>query len=92
MSIYGAALSVCIILASRPFMDRNVQNGTLVRGLPLIPQQRKEQKNLREIVLAVAGFILGGFFGVTMMCLFQINRDRHYISRKDDDRNEQEKH
>ena len=32
--ITPATLSVCIILASRPFMDRNVQNGTLVRGCP----------------------------------------------------------
>ena len=40
---------------------------------------------MREIVLTVAGLIIGGFFGVTLMCLFQINKDRHYfISRKDD--------
>ena len=46
---------------------------------------------MREIVLVAAGLI-GGFFGVTTMCLFQINRDRHYINRKDSDKNEQEKH
>ena len=45
---------------------------------------------MREIVLVAAGLIIGGFFGV--MCLFQINRDRHYIYRKDSDKNEQEKH
>lgn len=44
---------------------------------------------MREIVLVAAGLIIGGFFGVTTMCLFQINRDRHY---KDSDKNEQEKH
>lgn len=44
---------------------------------------------MREIVLTVAGLIIGGFFGVTFMCLFQINKDRHYfISRKDDKENE----
>ena len=47
---------------------------------------------MREIVLVAAGLIIGGFFGVTTMCLFQINRDRHYICRKDSDKNEQEKH
>ena len=47
---------------------------------------------MREIAFAVAGFIIGGFFGVTTMCLFQINRDRHYIYRKDSEKNEQEKH
>ena len=36
---------------------------------------------MREIVLVAAGLIIGGFFGVTTMCLFQINRDRHYIYR-----------
>ena len=30
---------------------------------------------MREIVLTVAGLIIGGFFGVTFMCLFQINKD-----------------
>lgn len=47
---------------------------------------------MREIVLVAAGLIIGGFFEVTTMCLFQINRDRHYIYRKDSDKNEQEKH
>ena len=46
---------------------------------------------MREIVLVAAGLLIGGFFGVTTMCLFQINRDRHYIYRKDSDKNEQEK-
>ena len=48
---------------------------------------------MREIVLVAAGLIIGGFFGVTTMCLFQINKDRHYfISRKDDTENEQKKY
>lgn len=47
---------------------------------------------MREIVLVAAGLIIGGFFGVTTMCLFQINRDRYYINRKDSEENEQEKH
>ena len=48
---------------------------------------------MREIVLTVAGIIIGGFFGAIFMCLFQINKDRHYfISRKDNKDNEQEKH
>lgn len=41
---------------------------------------------MREIVLVAAGLLIGGFFGVTTMCLFQINRDRHYIYRKDSDK------
>ncbi len=48
---------------------------------------------MREIVLTSAGIIIGGFLGVVFMCLFQINKDRHYfISRKDDTENEKEKH
>lgn len=34
---------------------------------------------MREIALVAAGVIAGGFIGVTFMCLFQINKDRHYI-------------
>lgn len=37
---------------------------------------------MREIVLVAAGLLIGGFFGVTTMCLFQINRDRHYITER----------
>jgi len=37
-------------------------------------------------------FLIGGAVGCVFMCLFQINRDRHYIYRKDSDKNEQEKH
>ena len=48
---------------------------------------------MREIALVAVGVIAGGFIGVTFMCLFQINKDRHYfISRKDDKENEKKKH
>lgn len=47
---------------------------------------------MREIALVAAGLIIGGSFGVTTMCLFQINRDRYYIYRKDSDKNEEKKH
>ena len=47
---------------------------------------------MREIVLVDAGIIIGGLFGVTTMCLFLKNRDRHYIYSQDSDKNEQEKH
>lgn len=33
---------------------------------------------MREIALVAVGVIAGGFIGVTFMCLFQINKDRHY--------------
>ena len=48
---------------------------------------------MREIILTSAGILIGGFLGVVVMCLFQINKDRHYfISRKDDTENEQKKY
>ena len=37
---------------------------------------------MREIVLVAAGLLIGGYFGVTTMCLFQINR----LHGKDDDK------
>ena len=36
-----------------------------------------------EIVCMAAGVIIGSFYGVTGMCLLQINRDKDYIFRKD---------
>lgn len=48
---------------------------------------------MREIALVAVGVIAGGFIGVTFMCLFQINKDRHYIiARKDGTENEEKKH
>ena len=37
---------------------------------------------MREIALVAVGVIAGGFIGVTFMCLFQINKDRHYIIQR----------
>ena len=37
---------------------------------------------MKEIALVAVGVIVGGFFGVTFMCLFQINKDRHYIIKE----------
>mgnify|MGYP007016404453 CR=1 FL=1 len=37
---------------------------------------------MREIALVAVGVIAGGFTGVTFMCLFQINKDRHYIIQR----------
>ena len=48
---------------------------------------------MREIALVAVGVIAGGFIGVTFMCRFQINKDRHYIiTRKDGKENEEKKH
>jgi hypothetical protein len=46
-----------------------------------------------QLALVAVGVIVGGFIGVTFMCLFQINKDRHYIiTRKDGKENEEKKH
>jgi hypothetical protein len=42
--------------------------------LPLIPREKGEL-DLRELLLIAAGTLLGSCLGVTMMCLFQINKD-----------------
>ncbi len=41
--------------------------------------------------LSPPGTLLGSCLGVTMMCLFQINKDRH-VKRKDGTENEEKKH
>lgn len=66
-------------------MDRNVQNGTLVRVRPNTPQYEKGVFNVIEIVCIAAGVIIGSFCGVTVMCLLQINQDKDYIFRKDNE-------
>ena len=38
-----------------------------------------------EIVCIASGVIIGSFCGVTVMCLLQINRDKDYIYRKDNE-------
>ena len=42
---------------------------------------------MNEILLFILGCFLGGFLGVAMMCLLQINRLNHYEMRdkKEDD-------
>lgn len=38
-----------------------------------------------ELILFIIGFLLGGIFGVVMMCVLQINRlNINYSQRKDD--------
>ena len=42
---------------------------------------------MNGLILFILGCFLGGFLGVTMMCLLQINRLNHYEMRdkKEDD-------
>ena len=47
--------------------------------------------DLRELLLIAAGTLLGSCLGVTMMCLFQINKDCR-VKRKEDTDYEKEKH
>ena len=64
--------------------DKTVQS--LLGAVPLIP--RKERTDIMNgILLFILGCFLGGFLGVTMMCLLQINRLNHYEMRdkKEDD-------
>ena len=63
---------------------------SLVRGQPLIPREKGEL-DLRELLLIAAGTLLGSCLGVTMMCLFQINKDCR-VKRKEDTDYEKEKH
>ena len=46
---------------------------------------------MRELLLIAAGTLLGSCLGVTMMCLFQINKDCR-MQRKEDADYEKEKH
>lgn len=59
-------------------------------GCPLIPREKGEL-DLRELLLIAAGTLLGSCLGVTMMCLFQINKDCR-VKRKEDTDYEKEKH
>ena len=47
---------------------------------------------MREIVMFAAGSIIGGFLGVTTMCLVQINKNSNYVFRKDEEKNEEKKY
>ena len=62
----------------------------LLGGQPLIPREKGEL-DLRELLLIAAGTLLGSCLGVTMMCLFQINKDCR-VKRKEDTDYEKEKH
>ena len=59
-------------------------------GVALIPREKGEL-DLRELLLIAAGTLLGSCLGVTMMCLFQINKDCR-VKRKEDTDYEKEKH
>ena len=72
----------------------NTVSQTVKGSLGVAPNTPKRKENaMREIALVAVGVIAGGFIGVTFMCLFQINKDRHYIiTRKDGTENEEKKH
>ncbi len=36
----------------------------------------------------IGGFSAGAIFGILFMCMFQINNNHEYLSRKDEDENE----
>lgn len=59
-------------------------------GVALIPREKGEL-DLRELLLIAAGTLFGSCLGVTMMCLFQINKDCR-VKRKEDTDYEKEKH
>lgn len=66
-------------------MDRFVQNGkTLVRVCPNTPVEIKE-KTMLSFILFLIGLMIGGIFGVVMMCLLQINRINEKNRKEDDD-------
>ena len=68
--------------------DKTVQS--LLGAAPLIP--RKERTDIMNgILLFILGCFVGGFFGVMVMCLLQINRLNQYEmkEKKEDDTNEE---
>ena len=53
MNLRGSK-TLCLILASRPFMDRHIQNGTFsLDGYPLIPRKEGGIVMLELIYLGV---------------------------------------
>ena len=47
---------------------------------------------MNGILLFILGCFLGGFLGVTVMCLLQINRLNHYeMAEKEDESTDEEK-
>ena len=81
----------CTILASILFvLPKSKNSAELVRGLPpLIPREERTD-NMNGILLFILGCFVGGFFGVMVMCLLQVNRLNHYEmkDKKEDDVNE----
>lgn len=73
MNLRGSK-TLCLILASRPFMDRYIQNGTFSLGdFPLIPHKEGGIIMLELIYLGV-GILIGSIWGIVYMCVVQINR------------------
>ena len=72
----------CTILASILFvLPKSKNSAELVRGLPpLIPREERTE-TMNGLILFILGCFLGGFLGVTVMCLLQINRLNHYEMR-----------
>lgn len=54
--------------------DKTVQR--LLGAAPIPREERTETMN--GLILFMLGCFLGGFLGVTVMCLLQINRLNHY--------------
>ena len=52
----------------------------LVRGPPLKPRIKRKEKYMSELLFFIIGLILGGSVGITLMCIFQVNR----MNGKDD--------
>lgn len=70
----------------------NTVSQTVKGSLGVAPNTReKGELDLRELLLIAAGTLLGSCLGVTMMCLFQINKDCR-VKRKEDTDYEKEKH
>ena len=73
MNLRGSK-TLCLILASRPFMDSHIQNGTFSLGdYPLIPRKEGGIIMLELIYLGV-GILIGSIWGIVYMCIVQINR------------------
>ena len=61
--------------------------GSLSGGSPLKPLlERMDEKPMFEALCFLGGMMVGGFFGVVIMCLFQINRSgKEYPNEQQDD-------
>lgn len=56
------------------------RKGALSRGPPLKPRIKRKEKYMSELLFFIIGLILGGSVGITLMCIFQVNR----MNGKDD--------